>query len=169
MKAFMRVKLWGVLLLVTPLLLGGCADAIVSAVKSVFSLQTAKVWLEKVCFKASNDVNDGSPVTVHILIIYKPDLLAELSKMDSDAYFQKATQIKTDNPEDLDLFKYDIIRGQKLDNVPITPSKVSGEGVLIFARYSSPGAHRVAVGSEKEIIIQLDKLDFKIIPAIPTK
>ncbi len=145
--------------------LAGCGgDAVVSAVKSAISLQPAKVWLEKVSFKASDDVNDTSPVTVNIVIPYKPDLMADLSKMDADTYFKKVDQIKSDNAGQIDVFSWDIIRGQRLDNVPITPSKVTGEGVLVFARYSSPGPHRIAVGDDKEIIIQLEKLDFKVIP-----
>jgi hypothetical protein len=45
---------------------------------------------------------------------------------------------------------------------------VSGEGAFVFARYSSPGDHRVAIADDYEIIIQLDKLDFKVIPVKPS-
>ncbi|MBY0281199.1 MAG: hypothetical protein K2W94_03475 [Alphaproteobacteria bacterium] len=154
-----------VLLVLSSLILVGCSsDAVVSALKSVVSLQPAKVWIEKVNFAASADVNDSSPVTVHIVIAYKPELLADLSKMDADVYFQKIEQIKLDNAGQIDVFSWDIIRGQHLNDVTITPSKVTGEGVLVFARYSSPGPHRVAIADDKEVTIQLDKLDFKVIP-----
>ncbi|MBY0462051.1 MAG: hypothetical protein K2Q34_02600 [Alphaproteobacteria bacterium] len=154
-----------VLLLLSSLILVGCgSDAVVSALKSVVSLQPAKVWIEKVNFAASDDLNDNSPVTVHIVIPYKPELLADLSKMDADVYFQKIEQIKLDNAGQIDVFSWDIIRGQHLNEVLITPSKVTGEGVLVFARYSSPGPHRVAIADDKEVTIQLDKLDFKVIP-----
>lgn len=153
------------LLLLCLLTLAGCgSDAVVSALKSVVSLQPAKVWIERINFSASDDVNDNSPVTVHVVIVYKPELLADLSKMDADAYFQKIEQIKLDNAGQIDVFVWDIIRGQHLNEIPITPSKVSGEGVLVFARYSSPGPHRVAIADDREVTIQLDKLDFKVIP-----
>lgn len=153
------------LLLGSAMILSGCgADAVVSAFKSVVSLQPAKVWLEKVNFAASDNVNDGSPVTVHIVVVYKPELLTDLSKMDSETYFQKVEQIKLDNTGQIDVFCWDIIRGQHLNEVPVTLSKVSGEGVLVFARYSSPGPHRVAIADDREVTIQLDKLDFKVIP-----
>ena len=85
-----QVKLLFLLLLSSLILVGCGSDAVVSALKSVVSLQPAKVWIEKVNFSASGDVNDSSPVTVHIVIPYKPELLADLSKMDADAYFQKS-------------------------------------------------------------------------------
>ena len=159
-----QVKLLFLLLLSSLILVGCGSDAVVSALKSVVSLQPAKVWIEKVNFSASGNVNDSSPVTVHIVIPYKPELLADLSKMDADAYFQKVEQIKLDNAGQIDVFSWDIIRGQHLNDVPVTPSKVTGEGVLVFARYSSPGPHRVAIADDREVTIQLDKLDFKVIP-----
>jgi type VI secretion system protein len=143
----------------------GCGgNDVVSAMKSMINMQPAKVWIEKVHFKATDDVNDTSPITVNIVIPYKPDLMQELSKMDADAYFQKVEQIKSDNAGKIDVFSWDLIRGQRLDDVPINPSKVTGEGVLVFARYSSPGPHRIAVADDKEVIILLEKLDFKVIP-----
>lgn len=142
-------------------------DALVSAFKSAVNFQTAKVWLEKIQFKAADNVNDTSPVTVHIVIPYKEDLFKELMKMDSETYFHKLDQLKSDHAGQIEIFEWDIIRGQRL-NATIDPSRVSGEGAIVFARYSSPGPHRAAVGDAQEVIIQLDKLDFKVIPVKPT-
>jgi type VI secretion system protein len=140
----------------------------VTALKSATNnFQPAKVWLEKVQFKAADNVNDTSPVTVHIVIAYKPELLKELMKMDAETYFHKLDQLKSDYTGQIDVFEWDIIRGQRLE-APITPSQVSGEGVVVFARYSSPGDHRVAIADDHEVIIQLDKLDFKVIPVRPS-
>jgi type VI secretion system protein len=152
-------------LFLMPLFLCSCAsDVVMSSVKSVFGFKPANVWLEKVHFKAADNVNDNSPVTVHLLIPYSADLMKELLKMDADAYFKKADQIKIDNAGCLDVFSWDIIRGQRLNDVAITPSKLSGEGVVIFARYSSPGPHRATVADDREVVISLERSDFKVIP-----
>jgi len=146
-----------------PFSLTGCTpDTFMTAFKAV-NLHSAKVWLEKVQFKAADNVNDTSPITVHIVVPYKPELLKELMKMDAETYFRKLPQIKTDYVGQFDIFEWDIIRGQRLE-APIVLSSMSGEGVLVFARYSSPGNHRAVIGEEHEVIIQLDKLDFKVIP-----
>ena len=143
--------------------LTGCSnDSFSTSIKSIFSMQTAKVWLNKVSFRVADDVNDSSPVTLHILIPYKDDLLAELSKMSAEDYFKKSDQIKLDNAGNLDVFTWDLIRSQKLDDEPIVPTKVSGAGVLVFAHYSTPGDHRIAIADDEAVLIKLDKSDFSV-------
>lgn len=143
--------------------LTGCSnDSFSTSVKSIFSMQAAKVWLNKVSFRVADDVNDSSPVTLHILIPYKADLLDELSKMSAEDYFKKNEQIKLDNAGSLDVFKWDLIRSQKLDDEPIEPTKVNGEGVLVFAHYSTPGDHRISIADDEAVLIKLEKGDFSI-------
>jgi type VI secretion system protein len=135
--------------------LTGCGD-------SAFSFHRAKVWLNNVSFSVADDVNDSSPVTLHILIPYKDDLLADLSKMSAEDYFKKSEQIKHDNVGNLDVFSWDLIRSQKLDDEPINPTRVSGSGIVVFARYSTPGDHRKTIADDESVLIKLDKGDFSI-------
>ena len=137
----------------------GCSNG---SLQSILSLQTAKVWLNKVSFRVADDVNDSSPVTLHILIPYKEDLLSELTKMSAEDYFKRSDQIKSDNAGNLDVFSWDLIRSQKLDDEPISPSKVSGVGIVVFARYSTPGDHRISIADDETVLIKLDKGDFSI-------
>lgn len=135
----------------------GCSNG---SLQSILSFQTAKVWLNKVSFRVADDVNDSSPVTLHILIPYKDDLLSELSKMSAEEYFKRSEQIKSDNAGNLDIFAWDLIRSQKLDDEPISPTKVNGAGILVFARYSTPGDHRISIADDEAVLIKLDKGDF---------
>lgn len=137
----------------------GCSNG---SLQSILSLQTAKVWLNKVSFRVADDMNDSSPVTLHILIPYKEDLLSELTKMSAEEYFKRSDQIKSDNAGNLDVFSWDLIRSQKLDDEPISPSKVSGVGIVVFARYSTPGDHRISIADDEAVLIKLDKGDFSI-------
>lgn len=144
------------------LILNGC-EAITNGVKSAFNLKPAKVWVEKINLKASDDLNDNSPVVVHVVIAYTPDLLKDLLKLDADTYFQKAQQIKDDNGENIDVFVKEVLPGRRVD-MAIKPSKVTGEGAILFARYSSKGDHRVNIGADYEVIIEMGKNSFKAIP-----
>lgn len=165
-KHFLRKRLYILGGLILPcLMLSGCGtDAVISAVKSTFNLDTAKVWLEKVNIKTASDANNNSPLQLHILIVYKKELLADLGKLNADTYFGKYEQIKNDNVGQVDFFVQELVPGQNVDGFTINPSKVSGEGVLVFARYSHelPGDHRMAIGEDKEVTIYLDKIDFRI-------
>jgi type VI secretion system protein len=154
----------GLMLLAATLsMLSGCSsDTLSTSVKSVLTMQTAKVWLNKVSFRAADDLNDSSPVTLHIVIPYTADLYTSLTKMSAEDYFRKADQIKLDNTGNIDVFSWDLIRSQSLNDEQISPSKLSGEGVIVFARYSSPGDHRVTIADDETVVIRLNKSDFLV-------
>lgn len=147
------------------LFLCGCnnSDSVSSAFRSLFSFSISRVWLEKINFQASSDVNDSSPITVHIVVAYTPQVLAELMLLDASTYFQKLEQFKADNVGSLDIFAWDVIPGQKFEGT-IAPTRMDGLGIVAFARYSTPGVHRAAIGEDKEILFQLNQTDFKITP-----
>lgn len=147
------------------LFLNGCSSNFFSAtLQTVTSFKTTPVWLHKVSFKASDNVNDSSPVTVHIVIPYTPDLYQALMQMSAHEYFAKLDQIKLDNANKIDIFEWELVRSQSLDDEPVTPTKFSGAGILVFAHYSTPGIHRSSIGEEESVLIRLNDDDFTITP-----
>lgn len=140
--------------------LPGCSDAIMSAAKSITSFTPGKVWIEKVQFRIDDDMNDSAPVSIHMLIIYKQDVYDQVAGMNADDYFKKSDQLRRDNPNMIDFFTWDVAPGQPKEEQNIVPSRADGLGVVIFARYKSPGAHRAALADERQIRIVLEKLDF---------
>lgn len=154
--------LLGVSLIGVGLYLGACSNAVMSAGKSVMSLSTAKVWLEKVQFRCDDDMNDNSPLTVHLLILYKQDVYDTLAKTTAEDYFKQAEQLKKDNPNQIDFIKWELVPGQSKEEQTITPTRMDGVGALIFARYNSPGDHRVAISDERQVRLNLEKVDLGI-------
>lgn len=143
---------------------GGTGESLTAAFKKGMNFERAKVWIEKVSFKADDNMNDQSPVTVHLVVAYTPELLGELVKLDANSYFLKADQLKVDHNGKIDVFSFDILRGQRLNDQPINLSRMSGEGAIIFARYASPGPHRSVLSDESAVLIELNKDDFKVVP-----
>lgn len=143
-------------------LMGACNDAVVSAAKSVASLTPAKVWIEKVQFSVDDEMNDNTPASVHLLIVYKQELFDTLSKMPAEDYFGKIDQLKRDNPNMIDFFMWEVAPGQAKGEQNIVPTRVDGAGAVVFARYKTPGDHRSLLSGEKQIRIILDKDDFHI-------
>lgn len=148
----------------------GCTSsgALGDAAKSLFTFSDAKIWVEKVRFSATPDINNNAPVAVNIVVVYDPILLERLSLMSADKYFEQLEQFRRDiKSGTADIFSWEIVPGQNLEDQPIVPTKVSGLAALVFARYSSPGEHRVLLGEEKMIQITLQKLDFFVQPVNP--
>ena len=135
-----------------------------SAVKMAIKMEPTKVWLQKVYFEVDDKLNDDSPVTVHVVVAYEAKLLKTLSSYTADQYFQKLDQIKRDAGNTIDIFQWEIVPGQTLGPQPIKPNHVTGQGVLVFARYTTKGDHRQTIGDDREVTIHLGPKDFKVIP-----
>ena len=137
--------------------LEGCSDG---ALAGAIKMDKAKVWLEKVHFKVNKNVNGNAPVAVHLLIIYDDSVLGEVSKMTADQYFAAEPQLRKDHSNDIDFFTWEVVPGQEMDDEPINMTQAYGKGGFVFARYSTPDAHREAIADEQEITLHLDEKDF---------
>jgi hypothetical protein len=135
-----------------------------STVKSAMKLETGKVWIEKVRFKVSPNLNNNSPVSVHLIAVYRQDLMDELSKMTAFQYFNEIPKIKRSYSESsLKIFSFDIVPGQRLEDQNVLPDRTSSAlGAFIFVRYSNDGEHRVQLGEERFLLVELGKLDFSV-------
>jgi type VI secretion system protein len=131
-------------------------------VKSAVGIKPAKVWLEKITFRADDNMNDSSPVKVHVVIPYKDDLAGKLGGMDATTYFQQAAKLKSDAGDDLDVFSVDIVPGTTETVLEIAPKSSAGVIALMFARYSTPGDHRTNVSADYELKADMGKNDLKV-------
>lgn len=131
-------------------------------VSSLFSMESAKVWLQKVNFNVHKGVNDNSPLRLDLLIVKNDALLQSLKGLTADQYFTERTQIQRDHPGQIQLYTWEILPGHRLQPMKINIEKVSSAGVIIFARYRSPGAHRHLISNEREITINLEQHDFNV-------
>lgn len=144
-------------------MLGGCApDALKSGLISAVKMDPAKVWLEQVKFNPSADVNSNAPVTVDILVFYDAEAMKKVAALTADKYFKQKDQLKKDYGDQIDFFSFDVVPGQKMKDQDINLSKSSGLAAIAFARYNTPGPHRVAIGPDRIIQLELEKKDFKI-------
>jgi len=139
--------------------LGGCNDG---ALAGAMKMDKAKVWLETVNFKVSKKVNRNAPVSVHLIIIYDDGVLGQVAAMTADQYFVAEPQLRKDHADDIDITEWEIVPGQQVDSETIAPRKAYGKGAFIFARYSTPNAHREGIADEQEITVHLDEKDFYI-------
>ncbi|MCE3231682.1 MAG: hypothetical protein K0R76_51 [Alphaproteobacteria bacterium] len=139
--------------------LGGCNDG---ALEGAIKMEKAKVWLEKVNFKVSKKVNSNAPVAVHLIIIYDDGVLGQVSAMTAEQYFAAEAQLRKDHANDIDIIEWEIVPGQEMDSETIMPTKAYGKGAFVFARYSTPDAHREGIADEQEITLHLDEKDFFI-------
>jgi type VI secretion system protein len=121
------------------------------------------VNLETVNILLDADANENSATAVDLLMIYDKGLLKSIMSMNSRKYYNNLNQIKRDYPELVDIFHWELTPGQFIYNYPVTMRDDTPYGAVVFADYYTPGDHRIRVGTEENIHIQLKRLDFCII------
>lgn len=150
---------WGCFVVGLCMPLGGCNDG---ALMGAMKMEQAKVWLEKVNFKVSKKVNDNSPVSVHLIIVYDDGVMGQVAAMTAEQYFTAELQLRKDHANDIDIYEWEIVPGQEMESEDISMTKAYGKGAFIFARYGTPDAHREGIADEQEITLHLDEKDFYI-------
>lgn len=149
-------------------------DAIKKAL--TFNFSGTNVWLQEIRFKqvsgadvapgapakSVGPINGNSPVLVHVIVFMDDAAFKAIGAMNSDEYFKKSEQLERDYRSTIEVFKFEIPPGVKVDPQTISPKNVMGVGCGVFARYKSPGAHRYNVGSDRVIEIELGPTDFKV-------
>lgn len=137
------------------LILGGCA---------LFKpLPQPPIILRTVNISLDSDANNNSATSIDLLIVYNQDLLKVLLSMESKDYFRAVNQLRRDYPDLVDIWHWELTPGQNLKDHPVDLRIDTPQGAVIFADYYSPGAHRVRLGSFKEINVHLRKVDFCLI------
>lgn len=139
----------------------GCED-LKAAFQQAKSLEIAKVWIANVKFKVAGDVNNNAPVSVNLVIAYDKVLSEELSKMTAEYYFEHQQQIRNDNGQKIQIESWEVSPGKAPDDTEIYLNHPNGESATVFARYSSLGDHRQALGDDRDILINLEKVDFDV-------
>lgn len=121
------------------------------------------VKLETISILLDADANENSATSVDLLMVYDKALLKSLTSMNSKKYYANLNQIKRDYPELVDIFHWELTPGQAINDYPITMRSDTPFGAVMYADYFSPGDHRIRVGTEENIHVQLKRLDFCII------
>ena len=165
-RALMRRVVLSLCAVTCLVLLSGCSNEIISnALRTFTSFKSSNVWLRKVSFQVDEKANDQTPLRINVVIVYKKELLKTLQEMTADEYFSRVDQLKRDQADDIDIFEWDLLNGQKLLDEKIEPKRLTGEGAIIFVRYASPGAHRYAIGEHEKIKILCHEESFEVVTA----
>ncbi|MFO0762732.1 MAG: hypothetical protein U0359_40215 [Byssovorax sp.] len=138
-----RTVLGAVLTLVASLCISGCASA----------PPPFRLLLE---FVTTPRLNQNSPVPISLVAINDQKLFERLVQMNAKQWFEAREQIRRDNPGDnaFSEWVWEYVPGQAPPPVVI---QVDGRavGALIFANYRSPGDHRIRLGPQQRMRIDL--------------
>jgi type VI secretion system protein len=156
MKVSMQAK--SALLLCCSLLIG--CSAVLKPARSVSHLTGETTVAPAI----AQDANGNSPIAVDFVTVHGAALLKELSKLNAQAWYRQKTTLLRLHPADLTAYSWEWVPGEQVAAVKI-PGTAVADGVLLFARYSSPGDHSALLPHCKTVAIEFGADDFKLLPA----
>lgn len=113
--------------------------------------------------EVSPHANNDNPVAFDLVLVTDETLLEELSGISASEWFEKRSQYRLDYPEErgLPAGSWEWVPGQDVVLEPITVKREIVGGV-IFANYSTPGAHRAVIDPRKSLAVTLGEEDFAV-------
>lgn len=107
------------------------------------------------------DANQNSAIAVDLVIIYDQELEKTLGQMSAAKYFASSKQLLLDNPSLLDIWHWELVPGQIIQD--FSPPQEQGDAfaAYVFANYLTSGDHRLKVAPTGVIKILLQKNDLK--------
>lgn len=111
--------------------------------------------VESVSMYAEPDANQNSAIAVDLVLIYNQELVKTIGKMSAGKYFASSRQLLLDNPSLLDIWHWELIPGQIVDDFSPTQDKGDAYAGYVFANYLTPGDHRVKVAPDGIVKILL--------------
>ena len=118
------------------------------------------IEIENTSIIAAQDANDNTAVPVAFVVAYDQGVLVKLLSMTARQFFQQERQLKNDYPNIIEIWRWEVIPGQSLNN---QRTKLSGDepiGAVVYSDYTSRGDHRVRVGAGNQLRIELKKEQF---------
>lgn len=132
-------------LLLLTVCLYGCADTV----------KYPPVNLETITIQADQDANINSPIPFDLLVAYNPGAFDEIAKLTARDYFKKRDQILNDNPNMVQIWHWELVPGQRIQNLELKRGGARPAGALIFANYITAGDHRIRVGTQYHMNVRL--------------
>ncbi|MEM9556806.1 MAG: type VI secretion protein [Acidobacteriota bacterium] len=98
-----------------------------------------------------------------LLVVYDEGLLDQLISLDATQYFAQRRQLRRDRPDDFDWWSYEWVPGQQTQQLQL-PFASGARAAIVYARYVTPGAHRVRVDPRTPHRLVLGSERFDVLP-----
>ena len=109
------------------------------------SLWQNRVAFNDVVIETAADANDNTPVAVDIVAIADDALLPTVQSLSATQWFNAKSQLLRDSPDGLHVWSLELVPDSRFVTTSSPLHGVKAEAILLFARYSSAGEHRLTL------------------------
>ena len=122
-----------------------------------------RIGLDSLTLDVAERANDDTPIAVDFVAVHDPDLLKLLSEIPSRQWFAEREQYHRDYRQLFSVWSLELVPGQFRDvrNFPFSGDKAAG--LLVFAGYNTPGAHRLRLGESGRVWLRFDSREMRLL------
>ena len=107
--------------------------------------------------------NDDSPIAVDFIAVNDIDLLTKLSGLTAKQWFATRDQYQRDFRQYLYVWGMELVPGQLIESSTFPLDGKPALGILAFANYQSPGAHRLRLEDQRRIRLKFDAREMTLL------
>jgi len=127
------------------------------------SLFGPKVDLDSLTLDVAPKANDDTPIAVDFIAVNDPDLLKQLSGISASQWFAEREQYQRDYRQRMSVWGVELVPGQFIDRQPFPLGGKKAAGLLVFASYNTPGAHRLRLDDQSEAWLRFDSREMSLV------
>ena len=127
------------------------------------SLFGPKVDLDSLTLDVAPKANDDTPIAVDFIAVNDPDLLKQLSGINASQWFAQREQYQRDYRQLMSVWGLELVPGQFIDRQPFPLEGKKAAGLLVFASYNTPGAHRLRLDDQREAWLKFDSREMNLV------
>jgi type VI secretion system protein len=131
------------------------------------SLFGPRVDLDSLTIDVAPKANDDTPIAVDFIAVNDPDLLKQLSGITARQWFTEREQFQRDYRQLITVWGLELVPGQFIDKQPFPLGGKRAAGLLVFASYNTPGAHRLRLDDQSKAWLKFDSREMTLLSASP--
>ncbi|WP_434155569.1 type VI secretion protein [Pseudomonas sp. JZ134] len=120
------------------------------------SLFAEKVALDHITVDVDPRANNDTPIAIDFVATADSVLEERLKGTTAAQWFEQRDQLQKDYPGQLNIWSLELVPGQfmALNDIPLKGQR--SHGLLVFASYNTPGAHRLVLQKQSSIWLKLE-------------
>ncbi len=122
----------------------------------------SQVPLERVDIVARDDANNNFATAIELVVVFDKHLAGIIGAMSAKEYFQKSSQLKLDNCDNILTWRWEVVPGQVIYKTDIKYERHHPVAGFLFARYYSDAPHRVKLAKQFAVKVVLNSDTFVI-------
>lgn len=147
------------------LLFSGLAALLICAQLSGCSLFSPKLALENLTIDVEPRANNDTPLALDFVVSADAQMLERLKATPANQWFEQRPQLERDYPKSFTVWSLEVVPGQFLELKDNPLRGQPGNGLLLFASYNTPGAHRLLIEKQESIWLKLGAREMRLLDA----